>query len=427
SPEDFMYFVEYMHTQGIGVILAWVPAHFPRDTFGLSNFDGTCLYEHQDPRKGSHPHWGTLIFNYGRPEVSNFLIANALFWLKKYHVDGIRMDAVASMLYLDYGKNDGEWVANMYGGNENLEAIELLKHLNSIAKKQVPGALMIAEESTAWPKITGDLDDEGLGFDFKWNMGWMNDFTTYMRQDPLFRRGCHGSLTFSMIYAYSENFILVLSHDEVVHGKGSMLGKMPGTYEEKFANLRVAYGFMMCHPGKKLLFMGQDMAQLAEWNEEKSLEWHLLTDKVEGDASGTLNAKIHNMVKDLNALYVSHPALYQLDQDPDGFEWMSCLDADHSIVTFVRKTDNLAESLFVVCNFTPVVYEKQSLGVPFAGKYKEIFNSDAVCYGGSGNTNPRLKQSKEERVDGRDNSIQITIPPLGCAIFTCTPIRKEKN
>ena len=427
SPEDFMYFVDYMHKQGIGVILDWVPAHFPRDTFGLSNFDGTCLYEHQDPRKGSHPHWGTLIFNYGRPEVSNFLIANALFWLTKYHVDGIRMDAVASMLYLDYGKNDGEWVANMYGGNENLEAIELPKHLNSIAKKLVPGALMIAEESTAWPKIPGDLNDDGLGFDFKWNMGWMNDFTTYMRQDPLFRRGCHGSLTFSMIYAYSENFILVLSHDEVVHGKGSMLGKMPGTYEEKFANLRVAYGYMTCHPGKKLLFMGQDMAQLAEWSEEKSLEWHLLTDKVEGDKGGTLNAKMHAMVRDLNAIYTSHPALYKLDQDPDGFEWMSCLDADHSIVTFVRKTENPAESLFVVCNFTPVVYEKQPVGVPFPGKYKELFTPDAVCYGGSGNTNPRLKQSKDERVDGRDNSIQITIPPLGCAIFSCTPILKEKN
>ncbi len=422
TPEDFMYFIDYMHKNGIGVILDWVPAHFPRDTFGLSNFDGTCLYEHWDPRKGSHPHWGTLIFNYGRPEVSNFLIANALFWLKVYHADGIRMDAVASMLYLDYGKNDGEWVANIYGGNENLEAIELLKHLNSIAKKQVPGALMIAEESTAWPKITGDLNDDGLGFDFKWNMGWMNDFTTYMTQDPLFRRGCHGSLTFSMIYAYSENFILVLSHDEVVHGKGSMLGKMPGLYEEKFANLRVAYGFMMCHPGKKLLFMGQDMAQLSEWNEECSLEWHLLTDKVEGDPKGTLNAKMNAMLKDLYGIYNTHPALYELDQDPDGFEWMSCLDADHSIVTFVRKTEKPEETLFVVCNFTPVVYEKQSVGVPFAGKYKEIFNSDSVAYGGSGHLNSRLKQSREEKVDGRANSIQITIPPLGCAIFTCTPI-----
>ena len=421
TPDDFRYFMNYMHEQGIGVILDWVPAHFPRDTFGLSNFDGTCLYEHWDPRKGAHPHWGTLIFNYGRPEVSNFLIASALFWLSEYHADGIRMDAVASMLYLDYGKNDGEWVANMYGGNEDLEAIELLKHLNSIVGKRLPGRLMIAEESTAWPKITGDLQDDGLGFDFKWNMGWMNDFTMYMRQDPLFRRGCHGSLTFSMIYAYSENFILVFSHDEVVHGKGSMLGKMPGSYEEKFANLRVAYGFMMTHPGKKLLFMGQDMAPLSEWSEERSLEWHLLTDRVEGDRGGTLNAKIHRMMKDLFGLYRSQPALYELDQDPDGFEWMSCLDADHSIVTFVRKTERSEDTLFVICNFTPVVYEKQAVGVPFEGKYKEIFNSDAEIYGGSGHVNTRMKQSKPVRVDGRDNSVVVTIPPLGCAIFTCTP------
>ena len=280
---------------------------------------------------------------------------------------------------------------------------------------------MIAEESTAWPKITGDLQDDGLGFDFKWNMGWMNDFTMYMRQDPLFRRGCHGSLTFSMIYAYSENFILVFSHDEVVHGKGSMLGKMPGSYEEKFANLRVAYGFMMTHPGKKLLFMGQDMAPLSEWSEERNLEWHLLTDRVEGDKGGTLNAKIHRMMKDLFKLYREQPALYELDQDPDGFEWMSCLDADHSIVTFVRKTERPEDTLFVICNFTPVVYEKQAVGVPFEGKYKEIFNSDAEIYGGSGHVNTRMKQSKPVRVDGRDDSVVVTIPPLGCAIFTCTP------
>ncbi len=432
TPEDFMYFMNYMHEQGIGVILDWVPAHFPRDTFGLSNFDGTCLYEHWDPRKGSHPHWGTLIFNYGRPEVSNFLIANALFWLKQYHADGIRMDAVASMLYLDYGKNDGEWVANIYGGNENLEAMEFLKHLNSIVKKQVPGAIMIAEESTAWPKITGDLNDDGLGFDFKWNMGWMNDFTNYMRQDPLFRKGCHGALTFSLIYAYSENFVLVLSHDEVVHGKGSMLGKMPGTREEKFANLRAAYGFMMCHPGKKLLFMGQDMAPISEWSEERSLEWNLLTDKEESQPDGvSLNQKMQNYVRDLNALYRKYPALSVLDQDPDGFEWMSCLDADHSIISFVRKTENPEDTLLVVCNFTPVVYEKKPMGVPFCGKYKEIFNSDSIAYGGAGNGNPRLKQSKEERVDGREHSIQITVPPLGCVIFSCTPIaepeRKKKK
>ncbi len=426
TPEDFMYFVDYMHAQGIGVILDWAPAHFPRDTFGLSSFDGTCLYEHHDPRKGSHPHWGTLLFNYGRAEVSNFLIANALFWLKTYHVDGLRVDAVASMLYLDYGKNEGEWIPNLYGGNENLEAVEFLKHMNSIVKKRCPGALMIAEESTAWPKITGHLNDEGMGFDMKWNMGWMNDFTAYLRQDPLFRRGCHGALTFSMIYAYSENFVLVFSHDEVVHGKGSMYGKMPGTPAEKFANLRVAYGFMMGHPGKKLLFMGQEFAQPEEWSEEKSLSWELLTEKAENQDDGvSMHAKLQRYVKDLNRLYREQPALYQLDQDPDGFEWMSCLDADHSIVTFVRKTDNPEETLFFVCNFTPVVYEKQAVGVPFAGKYREIFNSDDVCYGGSGHTNTRLKQSKEERVDGRDESITITIPPLGCAVFTCTPLYKE--
>ena len=428
TPEDFMYFMDYMHKEGIGVILDWVPAHFPRDTFGLSNFDGTCLYEHQDPRKGSHPHWGTLIFNYGRPEVSNFLIANALFWLKKFHADGIRMDAVASMLYLDYGKNDGEWVANIYGGNENLEAIELLKHLNSIVKKQVPGAIMIAEESTAWPRITGDLNEDGLGFDFKWNMGWMNDFTTYMRQDPLFRRGCHGMLTFSLIYAYSENFILVLSHDEVVHGKGSMLGKMPGERADKFANLRAAYGFMTCHPGKKLLFMGQDMAPMREWSEERSLEWNLLDYKDESQEDGvSLENKMNRYVKELNELYRSYPALYELDQDPDGFEWMSCLDADHSMVSFARKTAREEETLFVICNFTPVVYDKLAVGVPMAGKYKEIFNSDSVRYGGGGHTNPRLRQSKEESVDGRENSIQITVPPLGIAVFSCTPLKKAET
>lgn len=428
TPEDFMYFMDYMHKEGIGVILDWVPAHFPRDTFGLSNFDGTCLYEHEDPRKGSHPHWGTLIFNYGRPEVSNFLIANALFWFKKFHADGIRMDAVASMLYLDYGKNDGEWVANIYGGNENLEAIELLKHLNSIVKKQVPGAVMIAEESTAWPRITGDLNEDGLGFDFKWNMGWMNDFTTYMRQDPLFRRGCHGMLTFSLIYAYSENFILVLSHDEVVHGKGSMLGKMPGERGDKFANLRASYGFMTCHPGKKLLFMGQDFAQLREWSEERSLDWNLLDYKDESQADGiSLEAKMNRYVRDLNDMYKTYPALSKLDQDPDGFEWMSCLDADHSMVSFARKTENPEETLFVICNFTPVVYEKLAVGVPMAGKYKEIFNSDSLSYGGAGNTNPRLKQSKEEPVDGRKDSIQITVPPLGIAVFSCTPIKKAEK
>ncbi|MBR0133605.1 MAG: 1,4-alpha-glucan branching protein GlgB [Lachnospiraceae bacterium] len=420
TPQDFMYFMNYMHEQGIGVILDWVPAHFPRDTFGLSNFDGTCLYEHLDPRQGSHPHWGTLIYNYGRPQVSNFLIANALYWVEKFHADGIRMDAVASMLYLDYGKNDGEWVANIYGGKENLEAIELIKHLNSIMKKRNPGALMIAEESTAWPKITGDLDDGGLGFDFKWNMGWMNDFTTYMRQDPLFRRGCHGMLTFSMMYAYSENFVLVLSHDEVVHGKGSMFNKMPGFHEDKLANLKATYGFMMCHPGKKLLFMGQEFGQEREWSEERSLDWFLLKDNA-------IHQAMDKFSRDLFGLYTKYPALYKLDQYSDGFEWMSCMDADHSMVSFVRRTENPDDTLYIICNFTPVVYEKQAVAVPFNGKYKEIFNSDDVKYGGAGHTNTRMKQSKAVKVDGRENSIEITIPPLGFAIFTATKIEPAKK
>ena len=414
TPEDFMYFVDYMHNKGIGVILDWVPAHFPRDAFGLANFDGTCLYEHLDPRQGSHPHWGTLIYNYGRPQVSNFLIANALFWVDKYHVDGIRMDAVASMLYLDYGKNDGEWVANKYGGNGNLEAMDMLKHLNSVFKKRKDGAIVIAEESTAWPKITGDLKDDGMGFDYKWNMGWMNDFTNYMKTDPLFRKGNHGALTFSMVYAYSENFILVLSHDEVVHGKGSMINKMPGEYEQKFANLRAAYGFMMTHPGKKLLFMGQDFAQFSEWNEEKSLEWELV-DQYDS------HRQMQSYVSALNALYQKYPAFYQLDCDPKGFEWINCDDAEKSIVSFVRKTSKKDETMLVVCNFTPVVREDFGVGVPFAGKYKEIFNSDDVKFGGEGNTNPRVKTSKKQEWDGYENSIRITVPPLGIAIFTCTP------
>lgn len=412
TPEDFMYFMDYMHKNNIGVILDWVPAHFPRDVFGLANFDGTCLYEHPDPRRGSHPHWGTLIFDYERPQVSNFLIANVLFWLEKYHADGIRMDAVASMLYLDYGKNPGEWLPNTYGGNENLGAVEFLKHLNAICKKRQDGTMIIAEESTAWPMITGDLKKDGLGFDLKWNMGWMNDFTDYMKTDPLFRKGKHGELTFSMVYAYSESFILVLSHDEVVHGKGSMINKMPGKPEEKFANLRVAYGFMIAHPGKKLLFMGQDFAQEKEWNEEVALEWDLL-DKKES------NRNMLKYVKALNRLYRDYPALYQLDFDPDGFEWISSLDGDNSVVAFMRKTDRPEDDLLVVCNFTPVLRENFKVGVPYAGKFKETFNSDNEEFGGEGNINARLRNSKPEVWDGRENSIEIVLPPLGMCVFTC--------
>lgn len=419
SPADFMYFINYLHEQGIGVILDWVPAHFPRDTHGLSSFDGTCLYEHLDPRQGSHPHWGTLIYNYGRPEVKNFLIANALFWAKKYHVDGIRMDAVASMLYLDYGKNDGEWVANMYGGNENLEAVEFFKHLNSIFRKQADGAVLIAEESTAWPKVTGAVEEDGLGFDYKWNMGWMNDFLGYMQLDPIFRGYHHGELTFSMIYHYSERFILCLSHDEVVHGKGSMIGKMPGKREMKFANLRVAYGFLMTHPGKKLLFMGQDFAQFDEWSEERSLEWGLLENED--------HRNMQNYMKALMRLYKASPALYELDFEPEGFEWINSISANENMLVFLRKSEKEEETLLVVCNFSPLVYEDRRIGVPFHGKYKEIFNSDRVEFGGSGVGNPRVKLSKKEESDDRPDSIRIKVPPMGIAVFSCTRVAEPAS
>lgn len=418
TPEDFMYFMDYMHKKNIGVILDWVPAHFPKDTFGLANFDGTCLYENKDPRRGCHPHWGTLIFDFGRPEVDNFLLGNALFWAEKYHVDGIRIDAVASMLYLDYGKQEGEWLPNIYGGNENLEVIALLRKLNMLFEKRKDGIMMIAEESTAWPKVTGEIVEEGLGFDFKWNMGWMNDFLEYMKCDPLYRSGRHSALTFSMIYQYSENFILTLSHDEVVHEKGSLIQKMPGDYEQKFANLRLAYGFMMTHPGKKLLFMGQDFAQFDEWNEKKSLEWELIDEY-------DMHKKLNGYVKALNAFYQDYPALYMLDQETEGFEWINNMDAEHSILSFLRKTGKEEETLLIVCNFTPVVYEDFKVGVPFKGKYKETFNSDRKEFGGQGNVNSRLKQSKAEEWDEREQSISITVPPLGICVFTCAPLGKE--
>ncbi len=419
TPDDFMYFMNYMHEQGIGVILDWVPAHFPRDAHGLACFDGTCVYEHQDPRQGSHPHWGTLIYNYGRPQVTNFLIANALFWAKQYHADGIRMDAVASMLYLDYGKNDGEWVANIYGGHENLEAVEFLKHLNSIFKKEIKGGLLIAEESTAWPQITGSVKENGLGFDYKWNMGWMNDFTGYMQCDPYFRNQHYGELTFSMLYAYSEDFVLVFSHDEVVHGKSSMLLKMPGeTYEDKAANLRTAYGFMYGHPGKKLLFMGQEFAQISEWNENEELPWNIL--------EYPLHKNMQDYVKALNELYCTHPALYQKDFEPEGFEWINCTSAADNLVVFMRKTDKAEETLLFVCNFAPVLHEKYQIGLPFAGRYKEIFNSDAKQFGGSGKGNSRVRAAKKEEYDGREYSMQITVPPMAMIVFSCEPAAPKK-
>ncbi len=419
SPEDFMFFMNEMHKHGIGVILDWVPAHFPKDEQGLATFDGTCLYEHADWRQGCHPHWGTLIYNYGRPEVKNYLIANALFWINVFHADGIRMDAVASMLYLDYGKNEGEWIPNIYGGKENLEAIEFLKHLNSVIHKQKDGVITIAEESTAWPKVTEPVEKDGLGFDLKWNMGWMNDFTGYMHLDPYFRGQHHGELTFSMIYAYSEKFMLVLSHDEVVHGKSSMIGKMPGEIPDKFKNLRAAYGFMMAHPGKKLLFMGQDIAEFDEWNENRSVEWELL--------QYDQHKQMQEYVKKLNSMYREYPALYAEDNDPEGFEWINNISANENVIIFLRKTAKDKDTLLVVCNFANEKRTDYKIGVPYPGKYKEILNSDARKFGGENDINVRAIASKEEECDGREDSIRIKMPALSMQIFSYTPFTaKEK-
>lgn len=418
TAEDFMYFMNELHKAGIGVILDWVPAHFPRDTHGLSNFDGTCLYEHADPRQGSHPHWGTLIYNYGRPEVKNYLIANALYWLEQYHADGIRMDAVASMLYLDYGKNSGEWVANMYGGNENLEAVEFLKHLNSIVKKRDEGVLLIAEESTAWPKVTGDVEEDGLGFDLKWNMGFMNDYLSYIKNDPYFRSGCHNNLTFSMIYAYSENFVLVFSHDEVVHGKATMLGKMPGERKEQFANLRLTYAYLMTHPGKKLLFMGQDIGEYDEWNEERAVEWELL----ENDD----HKKLNRLVSDLNKMYTTLPAMYQKDDSWEGFEWINCITPQACMLSYIRKAEKVEDTLVVVANFANAKQEF-TIGVPYEGKYKEILNTDSRTYGGSGCVNAKEKKTLEQEWDGKPYAIEMVSAPLSISIFSYTPYTPEEK
>ena len=419
TAEDFMFLVDTLHQAGIGVILDWVPAHFPIDTYGLSQFDGTGLYEHADPRQGSHPHWGTLIYNYGRPQVSNYLIANALYWVEKYHVDGIRMDAVASMLYLDYGKQEGQWVANIYGGNENLEAMELLKHLNSVMKKRNPGVLMIAEESTAWPKITSKVEEDGLGFDLKWNMGFMNDFLSYISYDPYFRAHHHNELTFSMVYAYSENFMLVFSHDEVVHGKATLIGKMPGVIEDKFANLRLTYAYMMTHPGKKLLFMGQDIAEFKEFDETRETEWGLL--------SYEPHKGVHQLVKDLNALYKEKPALYAMDTKPEGFEWINCISPEKCMVSFLRKTDKIKETLVVVANFANLEQEF-TIGVPYEGKYKEVLNTDAKCYGGLGRVNGQAIFVEEEETDAKPYSFKMTSAPLSVSIFSYVPYTaKEKQ
>lgn len=409
SPADFMYFVDYLHQEGIGVIIDWVPAHFPKDEHGLARFDGTALYEHEDPRRGEHPHWGTYIYNYGRNEVRNFLVANALYWADKYHVDGIRMDAVASMLYLDYGRDNGQWLPNIYGGNENLEAIAFIKEVNQKMHEKFPSVLMIAEESTAWPMMTHSVEEGGLGFDFKWNMGWMNDFLGYMKLDPLYRKYHHNDLTFSMVYAYSENFVLVLSHDEVVHEKGSMITKMPGGYEDKFSNLRVAYGYMMTHPGKKLLFMGQEIAQFSEFNEASEVDWSLF----EFDA----HVYLQGYVKELNALYASEPALFELDTDPEGFQWINPNNANASLLSYIRKGKKKEDTLVVLCNFTPIAHKAYKLATPSGGKWEEIFSSDNAKFGGEGTNNKTAKQAKKEECDGFDHYISVQVPPLSISVF----------
>ena len=409
SPADFMYFVDYLHSKGIGVILDWVPAHFPKDEHGLGRFDGTALYEHEDPRRGEHPHWGTYIYNYGRNEVRNFLVANALYWAEKYHIDGIRIDAVASMLYLDYGRGDGEWLPNIYGGNENLEAIDFIKEVNSKMHELHKGVIMIAEESTAWPMMTHPVEAGGLGFDYKWNMGWMNDFLNYMKLDPLYRKYHHNDLTFSMVYAYSEKFILVLSHDEVVHEKGSMIAKMPGGYEDKFSNLRVAYGYMMTHPGKKLLFMGQEIAQFTEFNENAEVDWSLF----EFDA----HVFMQGYVKELNELYKTEPALYELDSSPEGFTWINCNSANTSLLSYVRKGKKESDTLLIICNFTPMEHKAYKLATPSGGRWQEIFSSDNSRYGGEGRNNKTVKQAKKAECDGQEHYISVTVPPLSISVF----------
>ena len=406
TPEDFQYFVNALHKKGIGVILDWVPAHFPRDAHGLADFDGQPLYEYADPRKGEHPDWGTKVFDYGKHEVSNFLIANALYWVDCYHVDGLRVDAVASMLYLDYGRRDGQWAPNQYGGNQNLEAIEFFRHLNSIMNRRGKGAMVIAEESTAWPLVTHDPKDGGLGFTFKWNMGWMHDFLEYMKLDPYFRKFNHNKMTFGLTYFNSENFILVLSHDEVVHLKCSMLNKMPGYFPDKFANLKVGYTFMMGHPGKKLLFMGQDFGQLHEWDEKVSLDWYLTEEDLHSD--------LQKYVRDLLHIYKKYPALYQSDNDWDGFQWINANDGDRSIFSFVRYADNKKKSLLFVCNFTPMDRPDYRVGVPKRCNYTLLLDNVHGAYAPS---ETKVIKAVKKECDGQPYSIDLPLGPYGTAIL----------
>ena len=409
TPEDFAYMVNYLHKQKIGVILDWVPAHFPRDAHGLEEFDGGCVYEYADPKKGEHPEWGTKVFDFGKSEVKNFLIANALYWVEHFHIDGLRVDAVASILYLDYGRENGQWTPNIYGGNKNLEAIEFFKHLNSVVLGRNHGAMMIAEDSTAWPKVTGKPEEDGLGFSHKWNMGWMNDFLEYMKLDPYFRKWNHNKMTFSMTYAYAEKYILVLSHDEVVHLKCSMINKMPGLYDDKFANLRAGYAYMLGHPGKKLLFMGQEFAQLQEWSEARELDWYLLAEDK--------HQQMQNYVKALLHLYKKTPALYDADQDPCGFEWINADDADRSIFSFVRHSKDGKSNLLFVINFTPVARPDYRVGVPKRKQYRLVLDGDAAEFGGNTTERPVVYKAVKSECDGREYSFAYDLPAYGIAIF----------
>lgn len=409
TPEDFMYLVNTLHKHHIGVILDWVPAHFPKDEFGLANFDGTCLYEHPDARRGEHPDWGTKIFNYGKHEVSNFLIANAMFWVNKFHIDGLRVDAVASMLYLDYGRENGQWLPNEFGNNKNLDAIEFFRHLNSMMKKKYPGTMMIAEESTAWPLVTGDPKEGGLGFTFKWNMGWMHDFCSYMSLDPIFRKDNHYKLTFAMSYNESENYILPLSHDEVVHLKCSMLNKMPGFYKDKFANLRVGYTYMFTHCGKKLLFMGQDFGQDCEWSEERELEWHYLEDKE--------HSSMKYYMQKLLEIYNKYPCLSENDNNWKSFEWINADDKDRSIYSYMRKSENGRNNILVVLNMTPMERKDYQIGVDKKKKYKLLLNSDDVDFGGNGGTIPKEITAKAVKCDNKPYSLTFDLPAYGAALF----------
>jgi 1,4-alpha-glucan branching enzyme len=405
TPDDFMYFVDYLHQRGIGVILDWVPAHFPSDAHGLAFFDGTHLYEHEDPRLREHPDWHTRIFNYGRTEVRSFLWTSALFWLEKYHVDGLRVDAVASMLYLDYSRKAGEWVPNAFGGNENLDAIDFVKRFNEMTHQHHPGTLTIAEESTSWPMVSRPVYVGGLGFSLKWNMGWMHDMLSYFSKDPIFRRYQHNSLTFSLLYAFNENFVLPLSHDEVVHGKRSLLSKMPGDYWQQFANLRALYAFLYAHPGKKMLFMGAELGQWTEWNPARGLDWNLLDYEP--------HRKVQELVAELNQLHRQEPALHEVDFDYPGFEWIDFHDADNSVIAFLRKGKNADDHLVVVCNFTPVPHHGYRVGVPWASFYREILNTDDVKFGGSGVTNGNGRQGIPLPWQNQPCHVELTLPPLG--------------